>query len=440
MVYCPKCGEEVQVISAVDDLEDEILRELVDDNNRSEPRENTSAEAAKAKNRTKAKKKKRSLLRIIVILIIVAAAAVITVSVYSRSQTPERLLARAEEKYAGNNFDRAEELLDRLLAKDADNINGLLLAGNVYAEISDYDAAENMFLRVISLDPGSADAYEGLLRIYALQGKRSEILALKETVTDETILAIFDEFVTPEPEIMVDGGTFDDYFTVEIRAPKNDLTVYYTLDGSVPTSSSVKYDSPVEISVQGITTLTAVCMDGDGNYSEPVSVEYLVELLPPDMPVASPDGGEFSAPASVTVTVPEGTTVYYTWDNSTPSLNSNRYTEPIEIPEGNNVLSLIAIDSRGVRSNVLKCNYIYYPETTSQSISSSYSGPLEDTQSIEGIDIVTEEVWDDDETEPVAVPLDEPAEPSEPEETEDTAGEEEPEPVAEPLDEPAEED
>ena len=121
----------------------------------------------------------------------------------------------------------------------------------------------------------------------------------------------------------------------------------------------------MEISEQGTIVLTAVCMDQNGEYSEPVSAEYKVKLNMPDMPTVSPDGGQFSMPATVTVNVPEGTTVYYTWDGSEPGEDSARYTGPIDIPEGNNILSLVAIDKNGMKSKVLKCNYIYYPESSS---------------------------------------------------------------------------
>ena len=84
-------------------------------------------------------------------------------------------------------------------------------------------------------------------------------------------------------------------------------------------------------------------------------------------PAVSPDGGTYHEQKSVHVTVPSGTTVYYTWDGSTPTSNSSVYRGVLDIPEGNNVLSLVAIDDNGLSSEVLKCNYIYYPTSTTDS-------------------------------------------------------------------------
>ncbi len=400
MVYCPKCGEEVQVISAVDALEDDILRELVDDSNNTDGEGNDfplpgngTAGAAREKKKTNKKHKRRN--RILIIVIIVACAAVIAWISYRRTQTPERLFARAQEKYEQMDYEKAASLLERLLSEDEDDLPAILLAGRCYAAMQDYSSAETMFQYALLLDPDNVDAYAGLIGVYDSLGRRDEILALRETVSDAAILALFDDYLTPEPVIETPGGTYNDYFTLEISAPGQDMTIYYTLDGTVPTKGSLQYVSPITVNTEGSFTLTAVCMDADGYYSEPVSETYLLEFIAPDQPLAIPDGGEFTDQEMITVIVPAGTTVYYSWDNSTPDENSSRYTEPIEMPEGNHILSLIAVDSRGISSSVQRYNYIYYPPAASQTISNTSSGSSQTTQS-------EEDTSDTTDTQPVA--------------------------------------
>ena len=54
---------------------------------------------------------------------------------------------------------------------------------------------------------------------------------------------------------------------------------------------------------------------------------------------------------------------YYTWDGSTPNRGSSRYTSPITVPEGNNILSVVLIDSKtNLSSDVYKGNFVYYSE------------------------------------------------------------------------------
>ncbi len=400
-VYCPKCGEEVQVITAVDELEEEILKGFMDDSGHDDSTETKNPETEKWENKISKRpvRPKRLRNRIITVVIIAAAAVVIGLVAYNRTRTPESLFARAEENYAQHDYDNAVSLLKRLLSQDEDNVEAVILLGKCYEELNDYVSAETMFMSAIDLDPDSIEAYECVIELYDIQGKRDKILELRKTVTNEAILALFDDYITPEPVIEVESGTFSDDFTVVIRAPENDLSIYYTLDESDPTEDGILYDGPIEIDIEGLTTLTAVCMDEEGYYSEPVSEVYLLEFKAPDKPSVTPDGGEFYYPQSVTVTVPPGTTVYYTWDNSTPNRTSERYTGPIDIPEGSNILSLVAIDSRGKRSDVLKVTYSYYPQTTSESVSSSSSSSsYESSLSSEQVEEeVTQEIREEEE-------------------------------------------
>ena len=48
----------------------------------------------------------------------------------------------------------------------------------------------------------------------------------------------------------------------------------------------------------------------------------------------------------VVITADEGCSIYYTWDGTDPTDTSARYTEPIEVPEGNNILSIIVVNDK----------------------------------------------------------------------------------------------
>ena len=55
------------------------------------------------------------------------------------------------------------------------------------------------------------------------------------------------------------------------------------------------------------------------------------------------------------ITADEGCSIYYTWDGTDPTDTSARYTEPIEVPEGNNILSIIVVnDKTKLTSEILR--------------------------------------------------------------------------------------
>ncbi|MCD8046522.1 MAG: chitobiase/beta-hexosaminidase C-terminal domain-containing protein [Clostridiales bacterium] len=373
-VYCSQCGQEAQIVSEINILEDELLRELMDEQLHPDEEKEKEEAAQEEKERIRrrereekklAKKRKKRRRNGIILIVILAAALAggIFALRYRQNHSEDYLLTQAQEAYTQKNYQSALDYLEKLLALDGENTDALLLNAQIFAAQKEYESAESLFLQVISMEPDCIEAYEGLIGVYAAQDRTDLILALMEDVTDEDILALFEDYIIPTPEIEVESGAYTEYFEVKITAENKNLSIYYTLDGSDPTTEDTLYTEPVEIEEQGTITLTAVCVDEDGNYSETVSAVYEVELEASDVPTVSPDGGQYTTAASITVSVPSGVTVYYTWDNTTPTTSSSKYTGPLEMPEGNNILSLIAVDEYGMQSEVLKCNYIHYPET-----------------------------------------------------------------------------
>ena len=355
-VYCSNCGQEAQIVTEINILEDDLLRSMLDEESE-KTKETVSAEdkcrkssessdtkqAERGRKQKKSRQQKKKQLRMLTILLIVLAAACLTaggILRYQRANSAAYQLKRAQEAFDQKNYTSALDYVNRALQLEDGSEDALLLQGQIYQMMKEDDQAETILLKVIDQNPDCTEAYESLLELYDENGSYEQILALKEKTTNPDILSLFDTYLVETPVIDV---------------------IYYTLDGSIPTKKDTLYEDVVSIEKQGKTTLTAVAMDKNGRYSEPVSAQYDIELDAPDVPVVSPDGGRFTEASSVTVTVPKGVTVYYTWNDTAPSKKSSKYTGPIEIPEGNNILSLIAVDENGLSSEVLKCNYIYYP-------------------------------------------------------------------------------
>lgn len=366
-VYCSNCGEEAQIVTEIHVLEDDLLRAMLEER---EAKEKQESEALKKKKtdgiqKKKLREKRQKNKRILILLIILLAAActvVFGLVKYRQNSSVDYLMGKAKAAYDQKEYQTALDYLNRTLELDENYEDALLMQGKIHALMKDDEQAEELLLRVISLDPACQEAYEYLLELYDKNGSYDKIVELKKDVTDAGILALFDEYVVAPPAIEKESGSYSEFFEVTISAPAKDVEIYYTLDGTVPTNQDTKYEDAIEISEQGRITLTAVCLDAKGNYSEPAVAEYEIELEAPEAPQVSPDGGQFTEPQEIRVSVPNGVSAYYTWDGSTPNERSEKYTAPLEMPEGNNILSLIAIDEYGMESEVVRCNYIYYPE------------------------------------------------------------------------------
>ena len=376
-VYCSNCGQEAQIVTEINILEDDLLRSMLDEESE-KTKETVSAEdkcrkssessdtkqAERGRKQKKSRQQKKKQLRMLIILLIVLAAACLTaggILRYQRANSAAYQLKRAQEAFDQKNYTSALDYVNRALQLEDGSEDALLLQGQIYQMMKEDDQAETILLKVIDQNPDCTEAYESLLELYDENGSYEQILALKEKTTNPDILSLFDTYLVETPVIDVKSGTYKEFQEVKLSVKGKSLEIYYTLDGSIPTKKDTLYEDVVSIEKQGKTALTAVAMDKNGRYSEPVSAQYDIELDAPDVPVVSPDGGRFTEASSVIVTVPKGVTVYYTWNDTAPSKKSSKYTGPIEIPEGNNILSLIAVDENGLSSEVLKCNYIYYP-------------------------------------------------------------------------------
>jgi hypothetical protein len=84
------------------------------------------------------------------------------------------------------------------------------------------------------------------------------------------------------------GGTFTGTKSVTMSVNET-ATIYYTLDGSTPTTSSSVYSSPLSISAT--TTLKAFARDTAGNQSTVQTVTYTLDVTPP---------ADTTAPSNVT--------------------------------------------------------------------------------------------------------------------------------------------
>ena len=157
----------------------------------------------------------------------------------------------------------------------------------------------------------------------------------------------------------VSHGLYNTSLAVNLTSPDKNAQIYYTLDGSTPTTSSTPYTGPVNITSEGATTLKFIAVDGDLRSAVQTEV-YTLDLTPPTVTV-SPVGGTYNTAQNVTLTTTtdnNSTTTYYTTDGTDPKSSNTRtvYSKPIHICT-NTTLKYAAVDPAGNWSPVYVENY-----------------------------------------------------------------------------------
>jgi hypothetical protein len=134
------------------------------------------------------------------------------------------------------------------------------------------------------------------------------------------------------PVISPTSGTFTSPQTVTITDATSGSTIYYTLDGSQPTTSSTKYGNP--ITVNTTTTVKAIAT-ASPNYTQSATATSVITInqqSPAATPVISPATGTYTGTQTVTITdATASPTIYYTVDGTQPTTSSKQYTAPFTV-------------------------------------------------------------------------------------------------------------
>lgn len=384
-LYCDKCGQPVQMVPDYNEFDD-YLDNLVGDEEQTqkkpEPRKKTETQRAdnvnsnmtfdnsidNKNNNNNSSNKKKLQIKIIAISAVVCVIAVVILIIgvsanvkKAHSGSFDYQIKQAEKAYDDGDITSAVSYYEKALSLDPDNVDVRYTLADIYMKQNDTDAAMILYQEIIKEEPDSEKAYKQLIAIYDGRKNYDAITSLREDVKDSKILKLFEDYIVAEPTFSEVSGKYTEELELELKSD-NGTKIYYSFDGD-PVKDGKQYISPLSLDEEKEYTVKAVAVDKRGIYSEVVTARYDIEIAIPDTPEVDPDGGTFGAPTEVSITIPQNCKVYYTWDSTDPSAASTEYTSPIQIPEGNNVLSVIAIDqSTGKCSNIYRSRYEFYVE------------------------------------------------------------------------------
>ena len=160
---------------------------------------------------------------------------------------------------------------------------------------------------------------------FTFSEKPIKAIAVKTNMFNSDVASNSIKIKCPKPEIYPDFETN----LVNLFCDAEAASIYYTLDGTTPTTNSTLYDGtpfplPMSGTVKAFATGLPNCLDSD------VSTYTITKAATPTIQA---DNGE--APRYITITTTTiGADIYYTIDGSDPTTESIRYTGPFrEGPE-----------------------------------------------------------------------------------------------------------
>ncbi|WP_048190948.1 chitobiase/beta-hexosaminidase C-terminal domain-containing protein [Methanobacterium sp. SMA-27] len=158
--------------------------------------------------------------------------------------------------------------------------------------------------------------------------------------------------VEQTPTTSLKAGLYNSTKIVTINYSKTEK-IYYTLDGSNPSTSSSKYSTPITITKTTILKYFAVGLEG--NKSPTYSQTYTIDKIAPTAK-ASINGGLYNTTKIVSLSMTENGTIYYTLTGTTPTTASMKYAGPITI-SSTKILKYLAVDLAGNKSPIYTKTY-----------------------------------------------------------------------------------
>jgi hypothetical protein len=137
-------------------------------------------------------------------------------------------------------------------------------------------------------------------------------------------------------------GSYNTTQNVVLSTNPAGATIYYTTNGTTPTTASSIYSTAIPVSAN--TTIKFFAQDSVGNVSSVQTATYTIDTVAPTVTV-TPNAGTYGSAQTVTISSNEGT-IYYTTDGSTPTTGSTVYSTPFSVSSTSTVKYLV-IDAAG---------------------------------------------------------------------------------------------
>ncbi len=147
---------------------------------------------------------------------------------------------------------------------------------------------------------------------------------------------------TSAPVFSPAAGSYSTAQSVTLSSATAGAVIYYTTNGTAPTTASSVYKSAIAVGA-GTTTIEAMAVASGASQSAVVTAKYVVGSTVTAAPAFSPGAGTYTTAQSVTLSsATTGAVIYYTTNGTTPTTSSAVYSTPIKVT-ATETLTAIAI-------------------------------------------------------------------------------------------------
>lgn len=353
-LYCEQCGEDIHIVPdfepEVDFNMQETIIQIAD-----EIKEQDTTIPVSVQKKTTGKFKKWIFP---VVAGFLAVAIIVCTVTATRYYSADVQLSMARKLTEAGKYDQSISCYQRVQQlTDQDIVSIKFELADVYFRKNNKMEYEYM-LRDIIGDASSTgeqleSAYGKLIAIYRAREDYQSINELLLSCKEENVLNTYKDYIASAPEFSIQEGYYADIQPLKLTSFGTGK-IYYTLDGSSPTTASAVYTAPI-ILEDGDYTVKALFVNAYGVVSDCVTKEYHIEMEALSVPEVSTVSGEYQFPVNIEISG-NSEDVYYTTDGTKPTLSSTVYSGSFPMPLGKSTFKFIRI-SDGRESEVVERTY-----------------------------------------------------------------------------------
>jgi hypothetical protein len=356
-LYCLQCGEDIHIVPDFDPELDyqmhQVWIEALQDASIEEVTEGGGEAGSIAP--TEVIRAEKSVTKRILSIVLWGFFAVftfalgVTVVIVYQYTSFEYQVRQGSKDVEAMRYQEAIGHFNRALELNNDNQELRFSLANVYLHQGNKVEYEYQ-LRKILEDPGASFedlelAYGKLIQIYQTRKDYKTINELIKASKSQTIQDTYQNYIANVPEFSYPEGDYKEIIPLKLTASTQG-TIYYTRDGSEPTTDSAVYISPIFLD-NGDYTIKACFQNQYGIMSECVTRTYHIEIDQPASPEVDTESGEYSQPMWIEVLNAWEGDIYYTTDGNVPDMNAQLYTQPIPMPMGDSQFQFALIGEDG---------------------------------------------------------------------------------------------
>ncbi len=269
-LYCEKCGEDVHIVP---DFEPEVESQI------DETMTLIMDEIEEKDTKVLHKSKKHHFFIGLGIFVFVG----ICVSVYALwylFTSAEYQLNRGNYYTQNGDYHKAIEYYEKAHSLDDGNISLYWRIVECYNNLNDFEHYEAWLFRIVQSPIASEKdvekAYNRLILLYAEKNDYQTIDSLVKGCNNVNVMERYSPYLVAEPVFSHEAGFYKEIIPLKITC-EEDEKVYYTVDGSVPTTESAVCNNIIFLD-SGEYVIKAICVNEYGVVSKVITKEYQIEF------------------------------------------------------------------------------------------------------------------------------------------------------------------